>query len=99
MVAAVRKVIDEKKAVTPYLKGVLINNPRYFRESKILPIYLENVFSTNKIIEFELFKGYGAAPENFSMSNRDLLRRTFPLSNSKVKDELDYQIEGLEKLD
>jgi hypothetical protein len=99
MVAAVRKVIEEKKAVSPYLKGVLIENPRYFPQSKILPIYLENVFSTNKIVEMELSKGYGAAPENFSMSNRDLLRKTFPVTNLKVKGDSDFRIDCLEDLD
>jgi hypothetical protein len=97
--AAIFKTIKARKASTPYIKGILVDKPRFYSIGRILPIKLKDSFSTNLLIREEFRKNICGSPDNRSMCNIELLRLSFPDTLKELQSELDNSINCLEDLD
>ena len=97
--ATITKTVANRGANSPYIKGILISNPRYFRIGRILPVKLSGVIFADYLVQEEFFNNIISNPEFDSLCNIELLRRAFPKNLKKAQDKLDGDITCLESLD
>ena len=97
--AAVLKTVKAEKATTPYIEGVLVNQPRFFNIGRLSPLRLEGVFSANQVIKNEFTKNLSCDPSNESMCNIDFLRLSFPETLMEVQNDINFSVNCLEDLD
>ena len=76
--AATKKTVQSRRANSPYIKNILIENPRMYKYGRVLPNKLCDIFSTNKVLSAEFNNFIKGSLDFKSKANLEVLRETFP---------------------
>ena len=100
LVECIKTTVKDRNVKTPFMRGLLHNFPRIFRQSKILPGRVSQAFNSNAVILDAIRAGYlnlilmgkkftasecEVNSDSYATVNLNLLKRAFPRINREAR--------------